>query len=96
MEAIQTQLYEDPQNAELIAEERVIRETYVRVLKSSLFLIRQQSKQTWLNQEDHCTKLFFAKMRQRCMQTFIYQIKDDHREMAEGFENVAKVITSSL
>ncbi|KAJ8433496.1 hypothetical protein Cgig2_018030 [Carnegiea gigantea] len=87
---IQTQLHEDPQNAELIAEERVIRETYVRILKSSLFLIRQQSKQTWLNQGDYCTKLFFAKMRQRNMQTFIYQIKDDHGEMVEGFENVAK------
>ncbi|KAJ8421497.1 hypothetical protein Cgig2_028517 [Carnegiea gigantea] len=79
LEAIQTQLHEDPQNTELIAEERVIRETYIR-----------QSKQTWLNQGDHCTKLFFAKMRQRYMQTFIYQIKDDHGEMVEGFENVPK------
>ncbi|KAJ8420407.1 hypothetical protein Cgig2_020751 [Carnegiea gigantea] len=41
LEIIQEKLHEDPQNGELLAQECLKKETYLRVLKSSLYLIRQ-------------------------------------------------------
>ena len=35
-------------------------------------------------------------MRQRYLQTFIYQLQDEQGELVEGFERVAMVLTSSF
>ncbi|KAJ8439071.1 hypothetical protein Cgig2_018465 [Carnegiea gigantea] len=75
LELIQKQLHIDPHNAGLIEKEKMERERYLRVLQSSMFLIRQQSKQQQL-------------------QSFVYKIKDDQGKEVEGFEEVARVITT--
>ena len=62
------------------------------ILHSSLLLIKQQSKLQWIDQGDHCTKIFFAKMKQRQMQAFVYSILDDRGSKVEGFEKVAQVM----
>jgi len=40
LEIIQEKLHKDPQNGELLAQERLKKEIYLRVLKPSLYLIR--------------------------------------------------------
>jgi len=86
------EIQRNPAQTDLVAKEREARERYMRILHSSLSLVKQQCKQTWLNLGDHCTKLFFAKMRQRRLQSYIYTIRNDQMRTAEGFDQVAKVI----
>ncbi|KAJ8421631.1 hypothetical protein Cgig2_020957 [Carnegiea gigantea] len=40
-------------------------------------LLKQQSKLEWLKYRDDCTKLFFARVKQRKLATYIYTIKDE-------------------
>ena len=61
LELIQEQLHVNPQNAGLIEKEKIERERCLRVLQSSMFLIGQQSKQQWINQGDHYSKLSLQK-----------------------------------
>lgn len=61
------------------------------ILHSSISLIKQQSKV--LNKWDHCIKIFFAKKKQRQMQTYVYSIVDDRGNKVEGFEKLARVMT---
>ena len=65
----------------------------MKIVHFSLTLIKQQSKQQWLNQGDHCTKVFCAKMRQRKIQTYVFSLHDNCGKGVEGFDKVAHLIT---
>ena len=54
--------------------------------------MRQQSKLEWINGGDHCTKLFFAKMKQRKQASYIFCINDETGNRVDGFQAVADVM----
>jgi len=91
LEQIQNQLQYDPRNRQLQEKEKVIRESYVDILDSSTKLMRQQSKLEWINVGDHCTKFFFAKMKQRKQVNYIFSINDETGNRVDGFQAVADV-----
>ena len=91
LEQIQNQLQYDPGNRQLQEKEKVIRESYVDILDSSTKLMRQQSKLEWINVGDHCTKFFFAKMKQRKQVNYIFSINDETGNRVDGFQAVADV-----
>ncbi|KAJ8422905.1 hypothetical protein Cgig2_028767 [Carnegiea gigantea] len=84
---------DDPLNPALQIKGKKQREQYTKVLSSSLSLIKQQCKFQWLNQGDHCTKWFFAKMKQRQLNSFVYTIQDEHGQEIEGFDKVGSIMT---
>ncbi|KAJ8419461.1 hypothetical protein Cgig2_005509 [Carnegiea gigantea] len=57
-------------------------------------LLEQQSKLEWIKYGDDCTKLFFAKAKQRKLATYIYMIKEEDDRQVEGFDQVGKVMLS--
>ena len=65
LEDTQHKLHQDPSNNQLQEKEKEDKEKYIDILNSSIKLMRQQSKMDWINEGDHCTKFFFAKMKQR-------------------------------
>ncbi|KAJ8421818.1 hypothetical protein Cgig2_023811 [Carnegiea gigantea] len=44
--------------------------------------------------EDVCTRFFLTKAKQRKLATYIYSLKDQNGEKKEGFDEVAKIISS--
>ena len=92
LEQIQEDLHGKPRDAKLIAKEKKARERYLVILKSPLSLLRQQSKQQWINQGDQPSRLFFAKMKQQKLSKYVYTINDVEGNKREGFEEVAKVM----
>ena len=57
-------------------------------------LLKQQSKLEWIKYGDDCTKLLFAKAKQRKLATCTYTIKDEDGRDVEGFYRVGKVTLS--
>ncbi|KAJ8427758.1 hypothetical protein Cgig2_006426 [Carnegiea gigantea] len=84
LDIAQEKLHKEPINSMLEEEEKACREKYIKILKSSLSLIKQQSKLQWINQGDHCTKWFFAKMKQRQMASYVYATQDTQGNSVEG------------
>ncbi|KAJ8444076.1 hypothetical protein Cgig2_025077 [Carnegiea gigantea] len=74
---------------DLIEKEKESRAQYMKISHLFISLLKQQTKLQWLNQGDHCTKLFFAKVKQRQIQTYVYLILDKEGFTVEGFEIVA-------
>ena len=89
---IQCELHGKPRDAELMAQEKKARERYLVILKSSLSLLKQQSKQQWINQGDQPSRFFFAKMKQQKLSKYVYTITDEEGNKREGFEEVARVM----
>jgi len=46
----------------------------------------------WIGLGDDCSKLFFAKSKQRKLATYIYSLKDDIGTTIEGFDAVGQVM----
>ena len=92
LDRVQEELHANPMDETLIAQEMERRIKYLEILKSSLSLIKQQSKQQQLNYGDQCSKIFFAKMKQRKLHNYVYAIKDDRGNRREGFIEVARVM----
>ncbi|KAJ8424191.1 hypothetical protein Cgig2_021613 [Carnegiea gigantea] len=59
-----------------------------------LILYKLIRKFHWIRHGDDNTRLFFAKAKQRKLATYIFSIKDDKGDAAEGFENIGKVMLS--
>ena len=91
---IQQQLHGDPGNKDLIAQEDIQRNHYVTITASALALMKQQSKAEWIGFGDECSRQFMAKIKQRKAQQCIYQLKDTNGQWAEGFEQVADIMTA--
>ncbi|KAJ8419257.1 hypothetical protein Cgig2_003298 [Carnegiea gigantea] len=88
LEEIQRALQQQPGDQHLLSLERQVKEHYISILASSLFLIKQQSKMEWLNFGDENTRLFFAKSKQRKMATYIYSLKDASGTSVHGFDAI--------
>ena len=44
---------------------------------------------------DKYTRFFFAELRKRKMNSYVYSLNDDHRRRVIGFDEVAKVMSYS-
>ncbi|KAJ8445791.1 hypothetical protein Cgig2_027872 [Carnegiea gigantea] len=51
-----------------------------------------QNKIEWIKYGDNCTRLFFAKAKQRKLATYVYATNDEEGLQVEGFENVGQVM----
>ena len=89
MEIVEEKLQSNPRNGKLLDKEKESRARYMSILHSSQTLIKQQTKLQWINQGDHFTNTFFAKIKQRKMQTYVYSILDKRGNRVEGFKSVA-------
>jgi len=85
-------LHSNPRDAVLLAQEKEGKIKYLEVLKSSLTLLKQQSKQQWINFGDKASRLFFSKVKQRKLPNYGYAIKDGNGNRRERFDEVAKVM----
>jgi len=65
---------------------------YITILSSVIDLIRQQCNTDWIGCGDYCTKYLFAKAKQRKIETYVYEIKDDNGQSHQGFEAVATLL----
>ncbi|KAJ8425192.1 hypothetical protein Cgig2_004314 [Carnegiea gigantea] len=92
LERVQSELHGNPRDEALIAQEKEVRIRYLEVLKSSMTLLKQQSKQQWINYGDQASRLFFAKMKQRKLNNYVYAITNGNGNRREGFDEVAKVM----
>ena len=63
LERVQSELHGNPRDEALLAQEKEARDRYLEILKSSLTLLKQQSKQQWITYADQASRLFFAKMK---------------------------------
>jgi len=61
-----------------------------------LDLIRQQSKADWIGYGDECTKYFFAKVKQRKADTYVFDIMDDKGQHKTGFTAVAQYFKTTI
>ena len=77
LEEIQQQLQSYPRNAKLQQREKDCTSHYISILSSVMDMLKQQSKLEWIKYEDDCTKIFFARAKQRKRATYIYTIKDE-------------------
>ncbi|KAJ8429087.1 hypothetical protein Cgig2_006828 [Carnegiea gigantea] len=55
-------------------------------------IIKQQCKAKWISYGDECTKYFFAKVKQRKIATYFFEIKDAQGQQKQGFGEVAGII----
>ncbi|KAJ8430592.1 hypothetical protein Cgig2_001677 [Carnegiea gigantea] len=78
LDDVQQMLQNDPCNMELQQAEKKCRMEYLRILKSSLMLMRQQSKLDWLNYGDKGSRLKIS--------SYVYSIRDEHDQLVYGFE----------
>ena len=89
---MQNELHGNLRDEGLLEQEKEARGRYLELLKSSLNLIKQQSKQLWITHGDQTSKLFFAKMKQRKINNYMYSITDGNGNRKEGFEEVEKIM----
>ncbi|KAJ8427228.1 LOW QUALITY PROTEIN: hypothetical protein Cgig2_028752 [Carnegiea gigantea] len=93
LEAIQQQVQGDPSNIELHQKEKDARSHYINILSSVMDLLKQQSKIEWIKYGDDCTKLLFAKAKQRKLATYVYTITvDDGGRFQSSWESNAKLL----
>ncbi|KAJ8419399.1 hypothetical protein Cgig2_032985 [Carnegiea gigantea] len=92
LEAIQQQIQGEPKNTDPQQREREARNHYISILSSAMDLLKQQSKLEWIKYGDDCTKLFFAKAKQRKLATYVYTITNEDGRQVEGFDQVRKVM----
>ena len=55
-------------------------------------LVKQQSKVDWIQYGDDCIRYFFARVKWRKLELYIYSIRDERGEVVEGFAKVGKII----
>ncbi|KAJ8419651.1 hypothetical protein Cgig2_020573 [Carnegiea gigantea] len=91
---VQAALENQPDHASLLQQEKELRDHYISILASSLKLMKQQNKMEWLGYGDECSKLFYAKTKQRKLTTYIYSIQDESGAWVEGFEQVGKTMVN--
>ncbi|KAJ8446027.1 LOW QUALITY PROTEIN: hypothetical protein Cgig2_012371 [Carnegiea gigantea] len=92
LEQVQQEFSSQPYNDELKQKEKEMRSHYISITSSVMDIIRQQSKAEWINFEDASTKYFFAKAKQRKLESYVYAIQDKKGELQQGFVEVSKVL----
>ncbi|KAJ8431533.1 hypothetical protein Cgig2_009611 [Carnegiea gigantea] len=68
------------------------RQHYSQIVSSMIALIRQQCKVDWLNYGDDCMRYFFAKAKQRKVDSYVYSIQDNHGNDQQGFGEVVGIL----
>ena len=89
---LQQDLQSSPENASLKHQEKEARKKYGSILSSCIALLKQQCKIEWIKYGDDCTRLFFAKAKQRKMATYIFSLHDASGVEVEGFDKVGEVL----
>lgn len=89
---IQQELSANPMNMDFKEKEREARDHYVHVVSSVIELIKQQSKAEWIGYGDYCTKLFFSRAKQRKMETYVYELQEEHGHTQKGFKELAWIL----
>ncbi|KAJ8427512.1 hypothetical protein Cgig2_017253 [Carnegiea gigantea] len=67
------------------------RNHYIRILSSSIDLIKQQSKAEWMGYGDDCTRFFFTRAKQRKLAAYVYSLEDAQGHTQYGFSAVAQI-----
>ncbi|KAJ8449647.1 hypothetical protein Cgig2_005669 [Carnegiea gigantea] len=88
LELLQYNYHRNPEDNAIAHQEKEAREKYISILSSSLDLIKQQGKMEWIMYGDECTRIFYAKAKQRKISSYIYTITDQEGRSVEGFEQV--------
>ncbi|XP_074292579.1 uncharacterized protein LOC141619458 [Silene latifolia] len=78
LENIQKQLYVDPRNVVLQAEERVAAQIYKDLDEAKNSFLAQKAKVKWVNLGDDNTRFFHSKIKARRAQNKVLKIKDMH------------------
>jgi len=91
---IQTQLYHDPANGDLLQKEIKCKDHYGSITHSAISLLKQQGKVDWIAYGDELLRFFMSRIKQRKAMTCIYTLRDHNDQWVEGFENVAEVMTT--
>ncbi|KAJ8434654.1 hypothetical protein Cgig2_034088 [Carnegiea gigantea] len=81
-----------PNNLELQQQEAELRAHYTSITTSALDVIKQQSKADWISYGDEYSKYFFAEVKQRKAETYVYDILDYQGQPHSGFSAVAAVL----
>ena len=92
LESIQLEAMADPCHPDLQQQETQAREQHIYIVSSLIDLIRQQCEVDWLNYGDDCTWYFFAKAKQRKVESYAFTIQDDHGHVHQGFGEVADIL----
>ncbi|KAJ8420395.1 hypothetical protein Cgig2_013882 [Carnegiea gigantea] len=79
-----------PQNQTLLAQAQDLRTKYLDITASSLSLMRQQTKIEWIGYGDSGSRLFFTRVNQCKLASYIYTLHTSQGELVEGFDDVGK------
>ncbi|KAJ8419282.1 hypothetical protein Cgig2_021615 [Carnegiea gigantea] len=74
LEQVQQEFSSQPNNTDLKQKEKEVRDQYISITSSIMDIIRQQSKAEWIHFGDANTKYFFAKAKQRKLESYVYAI----------------------
>ncbi|KAJ8421029.1 hypothetical protein Cgig2_000524 [Carnegiea gigantea] len=91
LEHLQQALANDPTNDSLLQQERKAQRHYISIISSTLDITRQQCKVDWIKYRDAETRFFYAKAKQRKLQTYVYSLRDDDGLQHHGFDAVSRV-----
>ncbi|KAJ8419417.1 hypothetical protein Cgig2_003643 [Carnegiea gigantea] len=92
LEKIQHELNLFPKNHLLRHQEKEAQIHYIQIGTSVIDIIKQQCKANWINHGDECIRYFFAKVKQRKMESYVYEIQDEMGHLKQGFPEVAQVM----
>ncbi|KAJ8425385.1 hypothetical protein Cgig2_018474 [Carnegiea gigantea] len=92
LEHFQQALANDPTNDSLLQQEREAQRHYISIISSTLDITRQQCKVDWIKYGDAGTQFFYAKAKQRKLQTYVYSLRDDDGLQHQGFDAVSRVL----
>ncbi|XP_074298353.1 uncharacterized protein LOC141629212 [Silene latifolia] len=90
LQTYQKHLTTDPLSSRLIHEERVLIFKYSKLKSSEHAIFQQRAKLKHIQEDDSCSKYFFAKIAERKYQQIIGGIKDHHCNMHTGLEEVGQ------
>ncbi|KAJ8423094.1 hypothetical protein Cgig2_023476 [Carnegiea gigantea] len=76
LEQTQQELMAKPTCVDLLQKEKDQRQHYITIGTSVTDILRQQSKATEISYGDGCNRFFFAKVKQRKIETYVYELQD--------------------
>jgi len=81
-----------PTFVDLLQKEKDQRQHYITIGASVIDILWQQSKATWISYGDGCNRFFFAKAKQRKIETYVYELQDKLEHLKVGFDAVANIM----
>ncbi|KAJ8419236.1 hypothetical protein Cgig2_013533 [Carnegiea gigantea] len=82
-----------PNNEQLKLAETQAREHYSSIISLALAIIKEQCKAEWIGYGDASTRYFYAKAKQRKLESYVCELKDEEGRVQQGFPEVTKVLT---